>query len=284
MLSKPFLCIKTMRPKDSSFYIFIPTYSILSISILFAIPISIFQSLQIITVMGLFSLYSFCSNNLFDKKIDEINPLKRIKNPYSSGDISKREIVLINAVLLALMFLLTYLWFPGYLLLLFLFVANITLYSRYFKRMPVMDLFTHFIWVFSFFLFPALILGIPAHIILLSTVAFLGISNLAVLEANQFLDLESDSKAGIRSTVLVFGKRISKMVSYASNILIIASIFGFSLIFSTPLPLMFIPLSCLTFFRIRKNSFLGSSYERISLSYIIFLLLFSSLSLALPFL
>jgi len=273
-----------MRLRDSLSYVFSSIASVFLISMLFNITITFAQFLQIITVMTLFSLYSFCSNNLFDKEIDKVNPIKKNKNPYSSGEISKKGIILINAFLLISMFLLTYLWFPNTLLFLFLFTVNVTLYSRYFKRLPIIDLVSHFIWIFSFFLFPALIMGLPLNIIPIFAIAFLGISNHNELDGNQLPDLESDRKAGIRSTSVFFGKRVARIISYASIFLFIVAIIcvilitNFSIIRNYSFMLI-APLFGLSLVREIKPDFLGSNYGKVYLAYFIFFIMFSSATL-----
>ncbi len=251
MTSRISLYARAMRVKHSWSYILLVAGSIFFVSRFFSLPVSLGQSARILVVMMLYFLYSFCSNNFFDKGVDRLDPIKRGRNPYAAGDVSGEEMISMNVLLLSAMFLLAWIWFPGQLLLLAVLTLDITLYSRYLKRKPVVDLASHFIWIFGFFLFPALALGLRADTALSLWPLFLGLSNLTILEWNQVFDLEIDERAGIITTAVYFGKKVSKSISYASIFMILAFIIWFSNDLRDLLPLTAIPILVLITFRIR---------------------------------
>jgi len=270
------LYIKTLRITDSSYEIFETIGSILLIFLFFSLDISLVQAIEVIVLMSLFSFYSFASNNYFDKNIDKDNPLKKTKNPYSRGEISKKEILGINGILLVLLFALGSLWFPQLLPILIVIVVNVTLYSRYFKRMPILDLVSHFIAVYSFFIFPAIVMGLPIEWLLIAALALLGISNVSELD-NQKIDYETDKKSGVRSTVVAFGKRNTRIISAVSYGLIFFSILSVSFLLASIVPMLFIPLLFMHIMYSRNRHFLGKRFQMIFLGYIIFLILILSL-------
>ena len=91
MPSRLSLYIRSMRLKDSLLYVFLTIATIIFFSISSNATIPFQETIALVTIMAIFSLYSFCSNNFFDEKADKMNALKSRKNPYSSGHISRTE-------------------------------------------------------------------------------------------------------------------------------------------------------------------------------------------------
>ncbi len=264
MVSKLRSYIKVMRPEEASYLVFGSIGTILFLSIWLSIPVNLLQGTQIVILMTIFSLFGFCINNFFDKDADRMNPLKKNKNPFSHSEVSKSEIIAINSVLFASLFILIYLWFQSYFLLIAVFTANVILYSSHFKKIPLIDLFSHFLLFFPFFLFPALVLGISSDLIFVSAITFFGISNIGELN-NQYRDLKYDKKADLKTTLTVLGKDAYNIIYSVSTFLIFASILSISVYLNSILPLIFLPLICLNLTRKIKNDFLGNHYDRIFL-------------------
>ena len=271
MVSRISLYISAMRPKDSATYLPITIGAMFLGWIFFSVPVSVVQFVQVLAVMSVYSLFSLCSNNFFDRKADAINRKKISKNPYAAGNVSRNEMIFLNMLLITAMFAMVYAWLYSLLVPLALFALNMVLYTKYFKKMPVLDLVSHFIGYFSFFLFPALVMGLGPDVMLIFSLAFIAMSNLATLEGNQNMDIESDRRAGIRSTTVVFGRKISRMISYCSVILIFVFIGGFSLVLGSLLPCLLLPLAVLTLMRTMNSDFMGKNYDKAYFAYVVLL-------------
>jgi len=271
-MGKLFLYFRTLRPIDSAVCILISLVTAIGISFLFGLPLTLDIFVKIFIIITISSFYAFASNNFFDKKIDSQNNIKDKRNP-SRGLLLKQEMIGIISILFIFWFLFTYIWFPSLLPIVLLVMIDVTLYSKYFKLLPIVDLASHFISVFYLFLFPALVLNLPTNIILIGAIGFFGISNLGELN-NQFLDFEFDKKSKIKTTAVFFGKKVSKIISYISIILVLVSIIWISIILNRFLPLVFSPLLAINILRI-KNNFLGENYEKIYIVCIFLALLVS---------
>lgn len=255
--------IRSVRPEDAVYLILISLGSVIFASMFSPVPLLL--SAKILAVMSLYSFYSFSINNLFDRTIDRQNPLKRNKNPFSRGMISYAEIISMNIFLFSAAAALAYLWFPEGFLLFLLFVLNSTFYSALFKRMPLMDMASHFAGFYFPFLFPAHILGLPSYLLFLSAITFFAISTIGELD-NQQKDLKYDRRARLRSTTVVFGEDVCRKMYYASAFLIIASVAGASFYLGSPVPFVLLSLLFLNLGRKLKAGFLGEHYDRVFLA------------------
>ena len=272
MTSKLSLYIKSTRPEGALFYTFITVCTIIAAPSLFGVSSSLIQSVQMIIIIGLFSLYGFCSNNFFDKEIDSINPVKKNVNPYSTGDISKTEIVIINLLLIFSVISATYIWFPVHLTVITLSIFAVSIYSAYLKRIPILDLISHFTCVFPFFVFPALVMGISTYKIIIMSLMIFGVSNITELAENQTGDREYDRKTGVMSTTVVFGESISRQISYLSVLLIACVILVFWYVFTNLWMILFIPAVLISVFRIKRANFIDRNFKKILIIYLACLL------------
>ena len=165
-MGKLFLYFRTLRPIDSAVCILISLVTAIGISFLFGLPLTLDIFVKIFIIITISSFYAFASNNFFDKKIDSQNNIKDKRNPFSRGLLLKQEMIGIISILFIFWFLFTYIWFPSLLPIVLLVMIDVTLYSKYFKLLPIVDLASHFISVFYLFLLLELYLSMLLYIVM----------------------------------------------------------------------------------------------------------------------
>lgn len=188
--------------------------------------------LEIVILSLLYSVYGFTINNHFDRNLDSMNPSKRSMNPVAFGDISAKDSLMQNAILLFLAFVLSLIWFKELTVFIAILFANVTLYSYKFKSMPYLDLISHSIIIAGIVFIPILaITSINLQTIFGFALIALGISNVIELK-NHIRDYEHDKKGKANTTVTRIGIKNSKIIMYASAAIFLASVFFVSITIS----------------------------------------------------
>lgn len=80
-------------------------------------------------------------NDLFDRESDRSHPIKRVRRPIASGEISIRAAITIVAIVIPLLLVAAFLVAPKFLLAVALYLGLTTFYSIHLKTMPIVDLF-----------------------------------------------------------------------------------------------------------------------------------------------
>ncbi|HXH41596.1 MAG TPA: UbiA family prenyltransferase, partial [Thermoanaerobaculia bacterium] len=84
---------------------------------------------------------AYIINDLFDRESDRTHPVKRVRRPIASGEISAAAAVTIVTMAIPLLLAAAYLVAPKFLLAVALYLALTTFYSIRLKTMPIVDLF-----------------------------------------------------------------------------------------------------------------------------------------------
>jgi 4-hydroxybenzoate polyprenyltransferase len=236
--------------------------------------------------LGVFEFYSFLFtttvifiylasamgiNNYFDWKNDASNSIKIKKNPIASGKISRKDGFISSIFLLLIGVVFTAIFLPHMLLIYLLISANTFLYSYKFKSVPVVDLLSHGISIASLFFFPAIVENFSFQLTVTGTTLTFFVSTVAQLE-NEIHDYKTDKASGVKSTVVKFGIRLSKIIYYLSNIFCFASLLLIFYFLKDIKILLFIPLVVLSAARLDMH-LVRRYYEKIFFSYIFILIL-----------
>src|SRR3954465_15930037 len=80
-------------------------------------------------------------NDIVDRESDRAHPIKRLRRPIASGEISVRAAVTIVTILIPILLVAAWLVAPKFLLAVALYLALTTAYSIHLKTMPIVDLF-----------------------------------------------------------------------------------------------------------------------------------------------
>ena len=107
----------------------------------FVSPSAVAHSLAAFVIFCGAASAGYIINDIFDREADRAHPVKRLRRPIASGEISVRAAVTIVMILIPI--LLATAWFvaPKFLLAVALYLALTTAYSVRLKTMPIVDLF-----------------------------------------------------------------------------------------------------------------------------------------------
>jgi len=230
------------------------------------IKFSSYTFLRVVILMFIFLFYALSINNYYDWKNDAKNKRKIKKNPIASKKLTRTEGLVMSKLLLMTGIFLSVLWFPNMLVWYVLITLNVFLYSYKFKSIPILDLMSHGFYLYSLFLFPAILLGFSSFVILAAFLLIFFLSTVAQLE-NEIEDYKSDKKSGVETTAVRFGLNSMKKLHYISNLVLILSLIGLFFILNNILLLVFLPLIMMSMFRL-DNKFIKNNFEKISLLYI----------------
>ncbi len=218
------------RLSDSLGFSSISVFTLLGANFVLGLPVGVLAFFQIVIVCTLFSIYSFASNNHFDRLADRHNPAKLSRNPVAAGRISPEKSAMSSFALAGAVLLLSALWFMQVLPLALAALANITLYNSVFKRRPLFDLASHAVWTASFVLLPMAAVGAPLYLLLPFAFFMLVGSNVAEL-GNQIQDYHADRSAGVATTAVRYGLGFARALFLLSLAGVAASILLFYLQF-----------------------------------------------------
>lgn len=169
-------------------------------------------NLGILLIIGLLShIFTFVQNDYFDMEIDRKS--KYVSNrPLSSGNISKKTVILIfiSSLLLSLILSAVYLQEIYSFLMLILSFICVTLYNKYSKCFTGMEYILS-LGVFFYCIFGALTVSnsVSYLVILVASFVFLQWLFSVGISAN-LKDVEFDTKQGIRTTPVWFGTYVTK--------------------------------------------------------------------------
>ena len=107
----------------------------------FVSPSAVVHSLAAFAIFCGAASVAYIVNDIFDRESDRAHPLKRVRRPIASGEISVRAAVTIVAIVIPLLLLVALLVSPMFLLAVVLYLGLTTAYSIHLKSMPIIDLF-----------------------------------------------------------------------------------------------------------------------------------------------
>jgi 4-hydroxybenzoate polyprenyltransferase len=105
-------------------------------------PASVMRSLVAFAIFCGAASAGYIINDVVDRESDRAHPLKRVRRPIASGEISVRTAAVIVAILIPLLLVAAFFVAPKFLLAIALYFGLTTAYSIRLKTLPIIDLFT----------------------------------------------------------------------------------------------------------------------------------------------
>ncbi|ASJ03244.1 4-hydroxybenzoate polyprenyltransferase [Thermococcus profundus] len=218
--------VRNLRPLEGRAYI-----GLIGLAILMnAKWVSLDKALLAFTAGVLFVWYAFSINNCFDVDTDSLNPDKVKKNPIASGELSFAGGLTLSIVLSLLGVLIASKTNPVMFAIYVLMTALATIYSAppRLKARPIIDVLSHGLFFGGLpFLYGASIDGRISSIEALIALS-VTLYSFALELRNHLGDYESDLKAGLKTTPVVLGKKVSEKLvvtfSWASIILLMVAL------------------------------------------------------------
>jgi 4-hydroxybenzoate polyprenyltransferase len=242
--------LKDFRLKDS-FLIFTTTiFTVASLFFLYPEQIDVIKAIKIFAIMLMYSIYSFSSNNHFDRDNDKKNQTKIKVNPVASGDLSIKQSFILNIVLISSILLMTMLWFFNSLPFMILSIIIVSVYSYKMKNFPILDIIVHEVWITMFFVFPLIQFYISQTFFILLLLILLFSSNMMQFH-NQLGDYMPDKLAKVNTTVVRLGIKKSVILYYSSVISFVVSVLFISYYISI-FSLVFLIYAVISFLEVRK--------------------------------
>jgi 4-hydroxybenzoate polyprenyltransferase len=184
----------------------------------FALPGIILPTGVFLVAIFFLMSFTFAINNYYDADSDRKNPRRMYHNAVASGEISKKEGMILNILFVAISLLSVIFFKPDlvlFLLLLLLFVW-LAVYSAppfRLKGYPGIDVIWHIGGFFLFTLFASLFAGSPtllSWLVALSIGVFSGVGQLW----NHYVDYEFDKEMGTQTFAARFGLETTKKAIY----------------------------------------------------------------------
>jgi decaprenyl-phosphate phosphoribosyltransferase len=107
----------------------------------FVSPSAVAHSLAAFAIFCGAASAGYIINDIFDRESDRLHPVKRLRRPIASGEISVHVAVTIVTILIPILLVAAWFVAPKFLLAIALYLALTTAYSMHLKTMPIIDLF-----------------------------------------------------------------------------------------------------------------------------------------------
>jgi 4-hydroxybenzoate polyprenyltransferase len=107
----------------------------------FLSPSAVLHSLAAFAIFCGAASAGYIINDVFDRESDRLHPVKRIRRPIASGEISVRAAATIVVIAIPLLLIAALAVSPKFLLVVALYLCLTTAYSMHLKNMPIIDLF-----------------------------------------------------------------------------------------------------------------------------------------------
>ncbi|MEA2325867.1 MAG: hypothetical protein QOE68_826 [Thermoanaerobaculia bacterium] len=107
----------------------------------FVSPSAVAHSLAAFVIFCGAASAGYIINDVFDRESDRAHPVKRLRRPIASGEISVRAAVTIVTILIPILLVAAWFVAPKFLLAVALYLVLTTAYSIHLKTMPIIDLF-----------------------------------------------------------------------------------------------------------------------------------------------
>jgi 4-hydroxybenzoate polyprenyltransferase len=107
----------------------------------FVSPSAVAHSLAAFAIFCGAASAGYIINDIFDRESDRAHPIKRLRRPIASGEISVRAAVTIVTILIPILLVAAWFVAPKFLLAVALYLGLTTAYSIHLKTMPIIDLF-----------------------------------------------------------------------------------------------------------------------------------------------
>jgi len=182
----------------------------------FALPGIILPAIVFLVAIFFLMSFTFAINNYYDADSDRKNPRRMHHNAVASGEISKKEGMLLNILFVAISLLSVFFFKPDlvlFLLLLFVWMAVYSAPPFRLKGYPGVDVVWHIGGFFLFTLWASLFAGSPttlSWLVALSIGVFSGVGQLW----NHYVDYEFDKKMGTQTFAVRFGLETTKKTIY----------------------------------------------------------------------